>query len=78
MSRPRSESSPVLNWSSPDQNSDQNSDLGWTTSELGQTNCKLGRNSSDPNQNYCYTHIFSCMEIKNIIEPVTVIYQSYI
>ena len=50
-------------------------DLGQPNSELGQTNSKLGRISSGPNQNYCYTHIFSCMEIKNIIKHVTVIYQ---
>ena len=52
MSRPRSESGPILNWSSPDPNSDlgwtnlelgPNFDLGQTDFELGQTNFKQGR-----------------------------------
>ena len=41
MSRPRLESDPILNWSSPNPNSDlgrpkPNSDLGWENLELGQ------------------------------------------
>ena len=36
MSRPRSESGPVLNWTSPD----QNSDLGWPRSEFSSLGSK--------------------------------------
>ena len=37
MSGPRSESGPILNWSSPD----PNSDLGWTNLELGRPRSKF-------------------------------------
>ena len=46
MSRLRSESSPILNWSSPD----PNSDLGWTNLKLGSAQIKI-LIWAGPNQN---------------------------